>query len=100
MKRNTHEGKSIHSSIARIENIRASVNQMKDVISTLESLVHTFEVTFVHDDQLALHKKITSVIERGNAVAASSRVGNLISIHHSFLFKLLSLNSITDCVNR
>ena len=87
MKRSIHDSKSINSSIARIENIRMSVNQMKDVISTLESLVHTYEVTFAHDDQLALQKKITGLIERGNAVAASSRVGKSLGMHCSFPFR-------------
>ena len=87
MKRSIHDGKSINSSIARIESIRTSVNQMNDVISTLESLVHTYEVTFAHDAQLALQKKIACVIERGNAVAASSRVGNSLGMHYSFPFK-------------
>ena len=97
MKRSIHEGKSIISSIARIENIRTSVNQMKDVISTLESLVHTYEVTFAQDDQLALQKRITGVIERGNAVAASSRVGNTLKMHSSFPSKLSNSNITTGC---
>lgn len=71
---NHHEGKSISTSIARIENIRASVDQMKDVNKTLETYVNTYEVTFPHEEQMMLQKKISGVIERGNAVAASSRV--------------------------
>ena len=68
------DDESIAKSITKIEDIRKTVSQIKDVNSTLEKLVHTYESTFSPDDRLIVQKKISNVIERGNSIAASSRV--------------------------
>ena len=73
------DDESIAKSITKIEVIRKTVSQIKDVNTTLEKLVHTYESTFSADDRLIVQKKISNVIERGNSIAASSRVGSFLS---------------------
>ena len=91
------EDDNIAKSITKIEDIRKTVSQIKDVNTALEKLIHTYESTFSPDDRLVVQKKISNVIERGNSIAASSRVRNIKKYFHSSQFKHLSLTITIDC---
>ena len=70
---------------------------MKDVNTALETMLRTYEVTPDLDDRLSLQKKISLIIERGNAIAASSRVGAASTILSSLPFKPSSWTTIIVC---
>ena len=91
------EDDNIAKSITKIEDIRKTVSQIKDVNTALEKLIPNYESTFSPDDRLVVQKKISNVIERGNSVAASSRVRTIKKYFHSLPFKHLSLTITIDC---
>ena len=91
----TKQDETIVTSIHKIDDIRKTVNQMKDVNTALETMLHTYEVTPNSDDRLSLQKKIGVIIERGNAIAASSRVDSISIVFSSSPFKPSSWTTTT-----
>lgn len=83
----TKQDETIVTSVHKIDDIRKTVNQMKDVNVALETMLHTYEVSPNPDDRLSLQKKISLIIERGNAIAASSRVGRVSTVLPSLPFR-------------
>lgn len=61
-------------SINRIENIRKNVSQIKDISKMLEQTIKQYELSIDTDQRLSLQHRISSIIQHGNSIAASSRV--------------------------
>ena len=93
----TKQDETIVTSIHKIDDIRKTVNQMKDVNTTLETMLRTYETIPSSDDRLSLQKKISLIIERGNGIAASSRVGSVSILLCSSPFKPSSWTTTIVC---
>ena len=71
----------VTSTIRRIEDIRKNVNQIKNINTTLEQLVKQYEVSMDSSQRLSLQRRISTVIQNGNSIAAASRVLFIIIKH-------------------
>ena len=65
---------SITTDIVNIDHIRKSVDKIKDQNGKLESLLRSYESIIDTDERIDMQKRIATLIQQTNSIAASSRV--------------------------
>ena len=78
---------NISSEMVQIEEIRQQVNQLQQINQLLLPLIRQYEIVMDSDERLTIQHQITNTIQKGNSIAASSRVFYFLMKICSFQFK-------------
>lgn len=65
---------NLSSEMVQIEEIRQQVNQLQQINQLLLPLIRQYEIVMDSDERVTIQHQITNTIQKGNSIAASSRV--------------------------
>ena len=84
---------NLSSEMVQIEEIRQQVNQLQQINQLLLPLIRQYEIVMDSDERVTIQHQITNTIQKGNSIAASSRVFYFLMKICSFQFKHSNWNS-------